>query len=89
MLKVIVLPFTCRVEPSVIRLPSVVELVVRAAETVGRPAPTEAVRPNALRKSALPVTLRSAPVEVRSVITPAVMLDKVWDVLAVIVPALL
>ena len=64
LVKVMVWPSTFRVEPSWIRLAVVVAAVVRAAPTVTLPEPTDVVRPSALRKSALPVTLRSAPVEV-------------------------
>ena len=43
----------------------------RSAVTLALPAPVAEVTPRALRKSALPVTLRSAPVELFSVTTPA------------------
>ena len=91
-LKVMVLPSTFRVEPSAIRLPTVAELVVRLAVTVAVPAPTEEVRPRALRKSALPLTLRSAPVDVSRTSLPAPeTVDSVWPVLvaSVATPALM
>ena len=78
-LKVTVLPLMFSVEPSAIRLPTVRELVVRWAVTVVIPEPSEAVRPSALRKSALPLTLRSPPVEVWSVTLPAPVTEEaVW-----------
>ena len=73
-------PSTFRVEPSWISEPSEPWLVVRATVTVALPAPVAALRPNALSRSALPVTLRSAPVELSSVILPAAMDETVWAV---------
>ena len=58
--KVMVLPLTFSVEPSAIRLPAVAALVVRVAPTVVMPEPSAVVRPKALRKSALPLTLEIA-----------------------------
>ena len=43
------------------------------------PAPIDAVRPRAFRRSALPVMLRSAPVPVVRVRTPAAMAAGVPD----------
>ena len=70
-LKVMVLPLTFSVEPSWISLPSEARWWCGAAVTVVLPAPSAVVRPSALRKSALPVTLRSAPVELCRVTLPA------------------
>ena len=69
-LKVMVLPLTFSVEPSAIRLPRVATLVVRVAPTVVMPEPSAVVRPSAFRKSALPLTLRSPPVEVSRLMAP-------------------
>ncbi len=68
-----VLPSTLSVEPSVISVPRLALLVVRGAVTVALPGPVAVVSPSALRASALPVTERSAPVELRSVTAPPVM----------------
>src|SRR4051812_46397680 len=70
-LKVMVLPLTFSVEPSSTRLAMLAALVARAAVSVVAPAPTAAVRPSALRLSALPVIERSAPVELLRVVMPA------------------
>src|SRR6267154_951383 len=77
-LNVMILPFTFRVEPSAIRLPTDEALVVRTAPTVVLPPPVAVVRPSDLRKSAAPVTLRSAPVELLSVTAPPVTDEAVW-----------
>ncbi|MGY4503463.1 hypothetical protein ACVWYH_007420 [Bradyrhizobium sp. GM24.11] len=80
-LKVMVWPSMFSVEPSWTRLPSEPAVVCRLALTLALPAPVARVRPSAFRKSALPVTLRSAPVELFSVTTPlAAMDDAVWAV---------
>src|SRR5215470_1208383 len=86
-LNLIVLPSTLSIEPSVISVPKLAPLVVRLALTVALPEPVAVVSPSALRASALPVTERSPPVELRSVIAPPVMLEGVWLVLVVIVAA--
>ena len=81
-LKLMILPFTFRVEPSWIRAPTVVALVVRWATTVVLPPPVAVVRPIDLRKSAAPVTLRSAPVELLRVTAPPPETDDaVWPAL--------
>src|SRR5712664_928426 len=72
-LNVMVLPLTFRVEPSWTRVPSEAEVIVRPLVTVTLPAPTDAVRPRAFRRSALPVMLRSAPVPVVKVRIPEAM----------------
>src|SRR5258708_5551434 len=66
---------TLSVEPLVISALRLPLLVVRKAATVALPEPVAVVRPSALRASALPVTLRSWPVEVLSVIAPVVIED--------------
>src|SRR3569832_2180564 len=82
-LKVMVWPFTFRVEPSWISEPTVLALVVRFAVTVVTPEPDEVVRPSDLSRSAGPATLRSAPVELSRVTLPAATEDAVWLVLVV------
>ncbi|MET3361639.1 hypothetical protein ABIF60_003034 [Bradyrhizobium japonicum] len=52
--------------------------MVRLTLTVALPPPTDVVRPRDLSRSALPVTLRSAPVELFSVTAPAPTLEAVW-----------
>ena len=64
---------TFSVEPSVTVAPSAAALVVRLAVTVALPAPVDVVRASAFSRSALPVTLRSAPVELLSVTSPPVL----------------
>src|SRR4051794_22429493 len=81
-LKVMVWPFTFRVEPSEIKEPTLLELVVRAAVTVVFPEPVAVVRPSDFRRSAGPWTLRSAPVELRRLIWPPLIDEAVWLVLA-------
>ncbi len=86
-LKVMTWPSTFSVEPSEIREPSEDALVVRVALTVTLPPPVALVRPSSFRKSALPVTDRSAPVELFSVTTPAAADDAVAAEAAPIVAA--
>src|SRR5512139_4193581 len=80
-------PSTLSVEPSAISALSEPLLVVRAAETVALPAPLAVLRPRALSRSALPVTLRSAPDELFRVTAPAAIEDAVWPALVLIVAA--
>src|SRR5260370_34901301 len=61
------------------RLPSVAAEVVRALVTVVLPPPLAADRPSALRRSALPEMLRSEPVPVVKVTTPAAIAALVPD----------
>src|SRR5260370_34935397 len=68
--KVMVWPFTFRVDPSWIRLAVVVAAGVRALPTVTLPGPLDGVRPSSFGKSALPMMLRPAPVDELSVRTP-------------------
>src|SRR5437667_8961749 len=79
-LNVMILPSTFRVEPSRISDPSDALVVARGTATDALPAPVAVDRPSALSRSALPVKLRSAPVELLSVMMPAAIDDRVWAV---------
>ena len=60
--------------------------MVRVALTVALPEPVAVVRPSAFSMSASPTMLRSAPVEVVSVIAPPPLIAAtVWPAFAVIV----
>jgi hypothetical protein len=87
--KVMVWPFTFRVDPSRIRLAVVAALVVRALPTVTLPEPLDVVRPSSFSRSALPMTLRSAPVDELSVRTPVPALMALVEPVITAAPAVI